>query len=107
MTRMKRWMVVGLICSGLSFGAVCVLLVEDRQLGIPLPYSVPLAFAVMPILAGGLLRSWESLRAQRRVLQADAVGAAPLPRIRRRKPLAESLVLFDYSGSAAPGEHGA
>jgi hypothetical protein len=105
MTRIKRWVVAGVICSVLSFGLVCVLLLEDRELGIPLPISVPFAFAVVQVLAAALLLSWEIMRAQRHALPADAVGAAPIPRIRRRKGLAEGLVLLDYSGSAAPGEH--
>ena len=44
---MKRVLFVWIVCSIASLGSFGVLLLEDRRLGLPLPYSLPLAFVVM------------------------------------------------------------
>lgn len=65
---MKRFTAIWIICMIVSIGSFAALVAEDRQLGVPLPYSVPLAFAALQIVAGGLLALSERLRANRPVV---------------------------------------
>jgi len=103
---MRRVVAVFMFCSLLALGAFGVLLVEDRRLGVPLPYSVPLAFASMlvvpvtPLLFSRKLRTVSKKLMRHRAAAATAAPESPAPapppaRIRRVTP--EGVVLLDFS----------
>jgi len=98
---MKCLIGVWVLCSALCLGSFGVLLFEDRRLGVPVPYSVPLAFATMLLTTPGLLLI---------VKYAPSRQPAPDPIVRVSRPaetparlVAEGLVLLDLSGSVAFG----
>jgi hypothetical protein len=77
---MIRLVVFWTVCSALSLGAFCVLLVADRRLSVPMPYEVPLAFASMVVLAPVLLIAADKLRARRPIrIESIPQPAAPAP----------------------------
>jgi hypothetical protein len=99
---MKRIVVIFTFCSVLALGAFAVLLVEDRRLGVPLPYSVPLAFGTMLVMPVTPLMFSRKLRTVSKKLMAHRPPAAPppakpvvAPRVRRAA--AEGTVLLDFS----------
>jgi hypothetical protein len=55
---MKRLFVIVTICTVLSIGASLVLVVEDRRLGVSLPYSLGAAVGLVQIAAGFLAIAW-------------------------------------------------
>jgi hypothetical protein len=92
-------------CAALSFGSFAVLMIEDRRLGVPLPYSVPIAFVTMLVAAPLLLALVDVLRARVPVhVQAtvprpgSVAGASPRP------SNAEGVVLLDLSRPERPRE---
>ena len=113
---MKRMLVIWTLCSALALGSFGVLLIEDRLLDVPVPYSLALAFASMLVLGCALLALVEQLRARRpvviRVTQpAPAVPnrpfTGPAPDVRKRSRVAQGLVLIDCSSLAAVPENAA
>jgi hypothetical protein len=105
---MKRVLAFCAVCSLLSMGAFFLLVLEDRRLGIALPYSVPLAFAGMLLLTPVL--HVLAKRVPARVAPVTERTAAPVlfervPHPRRRP--AQGIVLLDLSTAAAPAEGGA
>jgi hypothetical protein len=111
---MKPVVVVLLVCSTLSCGSFGVLLLQDRQLGVPLPYSVPLAFASMLVVAPAFLAAFERLRARRPIRietpppkppRVSHAEGAPAPA--QRRPALEGVVLLDFSTARRRGERAA
>lgn len=117
---MKRVLFVWIVCSIASLGSFGVLLLEDRRLGLPLPYSLPLAFVVM-LTAGSLLQllaatAWPQpkivLRPEPVPVPPAAVAVEPPQRpepvrtaataTRRSGRGAEGVVLFDLSRVTVP-----
>jgi hypothetical protein len=105
---MKRLMSISIVCAVLSASSFGVLLLEDRRLGVPLPYSLPLAALGLIVLAPLAWALVEWTRARRPIV----VQAAPLPAaaaaepaaspFRGRRRVAEGVVLLD-SSSFPPG----
>ena len=102
---MKRIAVIWFLSTLLSLCAFAVLLVEDRHLGVPLPYSLPLAFAVVlavpvtPLMFSRKLRRMsKKLLAQPRV-RRRAIRPAPAATVPRPRRPAEGVVLLDYSSA--------
>jgi hypothetical protein len=98
---MKRIAFVWALCLFVSAGTFGVLMVEDRHLGVPLPYSVPVAFATMLVLAGALLALSQALLARRPVQIVQAVQPAERKSRQPRRRVAEGVVLLDFSGMVA------
>jgi hypothetical protein len=115
---MKRVIFVWMLCSIISLGSFAMLLAEDLGLGLPLPYSVPLAFAATSILVAMLQLLAAAISSQRTIAGREAVGnptpaaewmmakpsaqavePAPLPprAPRRTPPRTQGVVLFDLS----------
>jgi hypothetical protein len=102
---MKRIAAIWFVSTLLSVCAFAVLLVEDRHLGVPLPYSLPLAFAVVlaipvtPLLFSRKLRRMsKKLLAQPRV-RRPAIQPAPVAAVQRPRRPAEGVVLLDFSSA--------
>ena len=99
---MKRLAVFAMVCSLLSLGSFAILVVEDRRLGITLPYSMPLAFASMVLLTPFLL-----LLVGRRVT-IPLTEASPSPvepmtgECRASRGEIEGVVLLDFSPLRGP-----
>jgi hypothetical protein len=100
---MKRIVSIFTFCSVLALGAFAVLLVEDRRLGVPLPYSVPLAFGAMLVAPVTPLMFSRKLRTVSKKLMAhqatSSAPATPTPVVttRARRRTAEGTVLLDFS----------
>lgn len=99
---MTRIMMVSIVCSLLALASFGILMLEDVRLGIPLPYSLPLAFAGSAVLAPALLAFFERLRAKRTIIvhverPADAEQAVRRP----RRTGVEGVVLLDHASIAA------
>ncbi len=110
---MKRVLFVWILSLAASAGSFGVLLAEDRKLGLPLPYTVPLAFLAMliagPVLQMMAAKVWPQprivIRAAREAAAATAasaeptVAAAPVPTppSARGRATAQGVVLFDLS----------
>jgi hypothetical protein len=115
---MKRVLAVWILCLATSAASFGVLLVEDRTLGLPLPYTLPLAFAAMlivgPLLQIGAARVWPQPRivirpapevtpapAAASVAPAGAATTASPAAVPPRPRIAQGVVLFDLSRVAA------
>jgi hypothetical protein len=115
---MKRVIFVWMLCSIISLGSFGILLAEDLGLGLPLPYSVPLAFAATSILVALLQLLAAAISSQRTIVGREAVGnptpaaawmmarpsaqsadPGPVPTRapRRTPPRTQGVVLFDLS----------
>jgi hypothetical protein len=97
---MKRLIVFWMCCSLVSLASFAVLLYEDRRLGVPLPYSVGLAFATIVALPGTPLIFWADLRAIPRRLMARLRARMGPTRATSRRNAAEGVVLLDFSTAA-------
>ncbi len=51
---MKRALAIWIVCSVLSLAAFAVMVIEDRRLGVALPYAVPIALGSIAALAPAL-----------------------------------------------------
>jgi Na+-transporting methylmalonyl-CoA/oxaloacetate decarboxylase gamma subunit len=120
---MKRVLFVWVLCAMMSLGSFGVLLAEDLRLGLPLPYSMPLAFAAMLIAALILQLLAALVWSLTRVVAREAVRerapapaslvaeppalatdqAAVSPPGRPRPPKTQGVVLFDMSRVARRG----
>lgn len=100
---MKRLSVFAMLCSLLSLGSFAILVVEDRRLGIALPYSMPLAFASMVLLTPFLLLL-VGRRATVPVTEASPPPVEPLTAEYRasRAQTIEGVVLLDFSPLRGP-----
>ena len=98
---MKRLIVFFSLCTVLSVCAFAVLLAADRQLDVPLPFSIPLSFTIVSILAPAAFAAANAVQMRRPVI----VAATPPPR--PQKPAiehaggrtAEGVVLLDFSAA--------
>ena len=109
---MKRVLFVWILSLAACAGSFGVLLAEDRKLGLPLPYTIPLAFLGM-LIAGPVLQMiaaklWPEPRLVVRVHEAPSVQSvstettppsapAPTPPPARARATAQGVVLFDLS----------
>lgn len=112
---MKRVLFVWVLCSLISLASFGVLLAEDLRLGVPLPYSMPLAFAAMltvalilqllvaavssltTMVARELLRERAPARAPLGAeLPVPATESAPVA-ARCTPPKTQGVVLFDLA----------
>ena len=92
---MKAFFVFWFVLAAVWLGAFGVLMVEDRMLGVPLPYSLFLAFAAAIVVATVVLAIAEKLRALRPV-QVVAKPVRVQPALRAVTPRGtEGVVLFD------------
>lgn len=105
---MKRLLIALTVCAALSCGSFAMLLLQDRQLGVPLPYSLPLALASMLVLGPALLMCVEKLRARRpiRIEAPPPLRVEPAPSQQRRAPV-QGVVLLDFSTARARTERAA
>jgi hypothetical protein len=108
---MKRFVAIVTLCALLSIGAFGALITADRQLGLPLPYSIPLSFTVVSILAPMLFAVANAVRLRRPVMIKAAPvvvrttrRAADNPAVRRP---AEGVVLLDFSNARRTREEAA
>ena len=80
----KSWLVITLLTGSLLSLAFQFLLIIDRRLGVPLPYSVVTAFAVVMLMNTALLqlprilRMARTARRQRTVLEIAPTSALPV-----------------------------
>ena len=80
----KSWLVITLLTGTLLSLAFQFLLMMDRRLGVPLPYSVVLAFAVVMLMQTallqmpGILRVARTARRKRTVLETPSTSALPV-----------------------------
>lgn len=102
---MRRLIAFSVACAALSFGSFAVLMIEDRRLGVPLPYSVPIAFVTMLVAAPLLLALVDVLR-RRRPVQVQATVPRPRSEVvaSPRRSGAEGVVLLDLSRPERPRE---
>ena len=98
---MKQFVAVGALCATFSVSAFAVLVTVDRQLGLPLPYSVSMSLGVVSIAAPLMFAIANAVRVRRPVvIRATPAPPRPAPRIadtpaaRRR---AQGFVLLDCS----------
>src|SRR3954453_5442190 len=89
------------VCLLLSMASFGTLMIEDRRVGIALPYSVPLAFAITLFAAAALFIIGGALLAPRPVRRPAAPprNAAPAAAVAaaRRRLAPEGVVLLDLS----------
>ena len=106
---MKRLIAFCATCATLTSGSFVVLMVEDRRLGVPLPFSVPIAFIAMLAAGPVLLALVDILRARRPAnVQTSAPRLRPVAIPPSRRPSgAEGVVLLDLSTSERPRERAA
>jgi hypothetical protein len=97
---MKRLVAVVALSSLLSVSAFAVLATADRQLGLPLPYSIPWSFTVVSIVAPAVFAIANAIRMRRPIVihRTPVVSAVPgaMPEATARRT-AEGLVLLDFS----------
>ena len=98
---MKRLVAIWILCSAISLGSFGVLMLEDRRLGVPAPYSVPAAFATMLVAAPALFALVEWLRLRRPIVVAPVVADPPFRAAATRRRTAQGLVLLDCSRAIA------
>jgi hypothetical protein len=100
---MRRVTAVWGVCSLLLVGSFAALIVEDRRLGVALPYSVPIAFAIALLAASVLFALGQLLLARRPIRHVEPAVRVDEPERRRRTPrtAAEGVVLLDVSRLAA------
>ena len=122
---MKRLIAVWSLCMLAALASFGALLLEDRTLGLPLPYSLPLAFGATavfgPLLLMAAAKIWPVrpivVRAPAPVVVAALPGsadasrrstvAAPFAHIRRPVRAAEGVILFDMASVEAARAHAA
>jgi len=122
---MKRLLAVWSLCMLAALASFGALLLEDRTLGLPLPYSLPLAFGATAVFGPLLLMAAAKIWPVRPiVVRAPAPAVvAPLPaageavrnpavgpvfaRGRRPARAAEGVILFDMASVEAARAHAA
>jgi hypothetical protein len=108
---MKRHLAVVAVCALLSIAAFAVLVTADRQLGLPLPYSIPWSFTTVSIIAPAVFAIANAVRLRRPVVvkptpvrsrsaQHPADTLSPATR-------AEGVVLLDFSNARKRQEQAA
>jgi hypothetical protein len=108
---MKRFVAVAALCAMFSIAAFAVLVTADRQFGLPLPYSIPVSFAIVSIVAPAVYAVANALRRWRPVaFKARPVAPPPASRLRdaataRRR--VEGVVLLDFSNARRMQEQAA
>ena len=101
---MRRCVAITTLCALFSLSAFAVLLAGDRQLGLPLPYSIPLAFTVVSVMAPLVFAVANAVRMRRPILikpipVVERRAAPGLPDARAVHRPAEGVVLLDFSSA--------
>ncbi len=122
---MKRLMAVWSLCMLAALASFGALLLEDRTLGLPLPYSLPLAFGATAVLGPLLLMAAAKIWPVRPIVVRapapaavaqlpapagalrDPAVAAPFAHVRRPVRAAEGVILFDMASVEAARAHAA
>ena len=100
---MTRLILFWMVCSMLALASFGVLIFEDRHLDIPLPYSVPLAFGAVAVLAPAILMLVNA-RPARRPVSLDIAAAQRTPAAHRPARVTQGVVLLDLSGTGLKGK---
>ena len=90
---MKGVIAVAAFFTLMSMGAFGFLIAADRHLGVSLPYSIPLAFAIPAALAPGMAALAHALRRRRPIVMQIATP---------RRPAASAIAARQPAVSAAP-----
>jgi hypothetical protein len=94
---MKRFAAIVSLSTLLCIAAFVVLVIADRQLGLPLPYSIPISFAVVSMAAPAAFAVANAIRLRRPVI----IATGPTPRRAHETAMAcrhaEGVVLLDLS----------
>jgi len=97
---MKRIVSIWIMCIGLSLGSFAILVIEDRRLDLPVPYTVALAFASMLLLSASVIllvhSAGERIAARRRFADRGSPASAA-------RRTVEGVVLLDLSHAGAVG----
>jgi len=96
---MKRIVSIWIMCVCLSLGSFAILVIEDRRLDLPVPYTAAVAFASMLLASASLVLLVHSAGeriAARRALRDRAVPAAS-------RRIVEGVVLLDLSRASSAG----
>jgi hypothetical protein len=106
---MKRFSAVVALSALFSVAAFAVLVAADRQFGVPLPYSIPLSFTIVSIVAPA---AFALANAVRRRLPARVIPVTPRPAVGFTAPVkerrqAEGVVLLDLSNARTLKEQAA
>lgn len=106
---MRKHMVVWTLCFFLMLFSFFVLLAEDRHLGVPLPFSLPLAFVAMLLLAGISLVLAEWLRVRHPVVRVKLVkpSVTASRRQHHRPGMVEGFVLLEFPDARNAGRNAA
>jgi hypothetical protein len=99
---MKRILAVWSLCLIASFGSFGALLIADRSLGLPLPYSLPLAFAGITVAGALLLFAAAAVWPRRPIVVAAprpvVMSSVPPAGARATRQAAQGVVvLFDMA----------
>jgi len=120
---MKRIIAVWSLCMLAALGSFGALLLEDRFLGLPLPYSLPIAFGATSVVGPLLLMMAAKMRPRRVIVRSPAVAVSQLTasieasapqaiapgfgHARRPVRAAEGVILFDMASVEAARVHAA
>jgi hypothetical protein len=108
---MKRLVAVVALSTLFSLAAFAVLVTADRQLRVPLPYSIPWSLTAVSVVAPLMFAIANAVRMRRPVvIKVKPVAPPPAPRAidspaaRRR---AQGVVLLDFSSAKKVRERAA
>ena len=101
---MKRCVAIATLCALFSLSAFAVLVAADRQLQLPLPYSIPLAFTVVTVAAPIVFAIANAVRMRRPIIikttpVVERKAAPGLPDQAAMPRPAEGVVLLDFSSA--------
>ena len=96
---MKHLVLVFTLCCLFSVAAFGMLVAADRQLGLPLPFSIPLSFTAASIVAPALFALANAVRLRRPVILKAAAAPSPItqPHTAAARRAAEGVVILDFS----------
>jgi hypothetical protein len=102
---MKRFFAVVALCALFSIAAFAVLVTADRQIGLALPYSIPLSFTIVTIVAPAVYAVASAVRRWRPVvIKAKPMPPPPAPRLSNAATVhrrIEGVVLLDFSNAVS------
>jgi hypothetical protein len=108
---MKHHVAIVAVCALLSMAAFAVLVTADRQLGLPLPYTIPWSFTTVSIIAPAVFAIANAVRLRRPVVvkptPARSRSAHRASDTLSPAARAEGVVLLDFSTARQPQGHAA